>query len=180
MVLKNGRQQPDERTLKMKKMIAFCLLAVAMLSFSGCASAPQSLSDAVKVADMDSKYGLTQMCKDLREKEYIPEEGVQMKADVIGAQVGYRFTTEFNSSAITLELYEFDTKNLNNDAKDIISQVEKDGQFNMLDFSMVPATMSDNGKYMMIYRDNKITGDNPDEQNVQRKEDVTKIFNSAE
>ena len=103
-----------------------------------------------------------------------------MKADVIGAQVGYRFTTELNSSAITLELYEFDTENLNDDAKSVISQVEKDGQFNMLDFSMVPATMSDNGKYMMIYRDNKVTGDNPDEQNVQRKEDVTKIFNSAE
>ena len=33
------------------------------------------------------------------------------------------------------------------------------------------ATMSDNGKYMMIYRDNKVTGDNPDEQNVQRKEE---------
>lgn len=163
----------------MKKIVAICLIIITALSLTACAQAPQSLSETVKIKDMDKKYGLTQLCTDLNKKEYIPEEGTKMEAQVIGAVTGYRFTTKVKDTAVTIELYEYDKDNLGTDAKNVISEVEKDGQFNMLDYQMVPATLSDNGKYLMIYRDDKAGGDNPEQENKERKEAVLKIFNAA-
>lgn len=163
----------------MKRIIAICLVIISAISLSACAQAPQSLSETVKVKDMDKKYGLTQMCADLSKKEYIPEEGTKMEAQVIGAVTGYRFSTKVKDSTAVIELYEFDKDNLNTDAKNVISEVEKNGQFNMLDFQMVPAVLSKNGKYLMIYRDDKAAGDNPEQENKERKDAVMEIFNAA-
>ena len=164
----------------MKKILAVCLVIITAISLAACAQAPQSMSETVKIKDMDKKYGLTQMCVDLNKKEYIPEDGTKMKAQVIGAVTGYRFTTKVKDSAVTIELYEFDKDNLNQDAKNVISEVREKGYFNMLGYQDVPAELSKNEKYMIIYRDDKAGGDNPEQENKERKEAVMKIFNSAE
>ncbi|MGN0550597.1 MAG: hypothetical protein ACI4I4_02000 [Acutalibacteraceae bacterium] len=163
----------------MKKIIAICLILAAVLSFSGCVAAPQSENKSVKIADMDSKYGLTQMCKDLQKKGYLPESGVEMASDVIGAKTGYRFEASVNNDKITVELYEYDPENLNDDAKRIISEVKENGEFNMLDYAKVPAQISKNGKYMVIYNDGKAVGENPDEAHKKQYDEFMKIFNSA-
>ena len=102
-----------------------------------------------------------------------------MEAQVIGAVTGYRFTTKVKDSNVTIELYEFDKDKLNEDAQKVISEVKEKGYFNMLGYQDVPAELSDNEKYMIIYRDDKAGGDNPEQENKERKEAVMKIFNSA-
>lgn len=164
----------------MKRILAVCLVIITALSLTACAQAPQSMSETVKIKDMDKKYGLTQLCTDLNKKEYIPEEGTKMEAQVIGASVGYRFTTKVKDSNVTIELYEFDKDKLNEDAQNVFSEIKEKGYFNMLGYQDVPAELSKNEKYMIIYRDDKAGGDNPEQENKERREDVMKIFNSAE
>ena len=180
---KNFEKENGRRRLKgiksMKKILAVCLVIITALSLAACAQAPQSKSETVKIKDMDKKYGLTQLCADLNKKEYIPEEGTKMEAQVIGAVTGYRFTTKVKDSNVTIERYEFDKDKLNEDAQKVISEVKEKGYFNMLGYQDVPAELSDNEKYMIIYRDDKAGGDNPEQENKERKEAVMKIFNSA-
>ena len=71
-----------------------------------------------------------------------------------------------------MELYEFYTGE-NATPSDALAQVKKDGKFDVLGIDEFEAYISDNDKYMLIYTDN-----NKDEANVQRKNDVIKLFKS--
>lgn len=163
----------------MKKIIAVCLLIITVFSLASCGMPTAEVKkDEVKIADMDSKYGLTQMCKDLHKKEYLPESGIKMASDVIGAETGYRFDALVGSDVVVIELYEFNTEKLNDTAKTTIKEIEEKGSFNMLDYKEVPATMSKNGKYMVIYNDAKAQGDKPDKAHKDRYNAFMKIFNN--
>lgn len=162
----------------MKKIIAVCFVIVTMLSLLtlvGCGSQTAAIPQESKITveSLDEKSGgLDAMCKSLRSEELIPNDGVKMSSDVIGAVKGYRF----QENNITVELYEYDTANLNDKAKQVIDSVKNTGKFDMFG-TEVSGQMSENGKYMMVYVDVKTEGDNPEQSNVDRKNKVTEIFN---
>jgi hypothetical protein len=71
---------------------------------------------------------------------------------------------------VTLELYEFDTKNLNDTAKKVISDVKSTGKFTVIG-QQVNAVLSNSGKYLMIYN-NSLT----DDANKAYGEKIKKLF----
>ncbi|MGN1458026.1 MAG: hypothetical protein ACI4XP_08745 [Acutalibacteraceae bacterium] len=112
---------------------------------------------------------------------YIPEKSkpTKMMYGVIGAIDGDRYNFVVNSTAIYLELYEYNPDDLKDEKSEnykegnrVINEVKKDGKFYVFDNNggdnvAYEATLSDNGKYLMIYTDNST-----DAGNVQRKADV--------
>ena len=163
---------------RFKKIIALILAAFIIASFAGCASAPQSQSDTVKISEIKEE-GIKSLCTSLSKDKLIPEEATDMQNEVIGAIAGYRFTVELEGGNALVELYEFDKDNLNDSAKKVIDDVKKNGCFNMLDISNVNAQLSDNEKYLMIYNDAKSEGDNPDAAHKERRDKITKLFKAA-
>ncbi len=165
----------------MKKIIAICLVIImSAVLFTGCVQAPPSQSDPIEIKNMDSEYGLTKMCEDLLEKDYLPESGEVMASDVIGAEVGYRFNAKVNNDTIVIELYEFDDKETNDVAQKTIDDIEENGYFNVLGYTDVPAELSDSKEYVVVYNDDKAKGDEPDEAHKKQYDEFMKIFNAAE
>lgn len=103
------------------------------------------------------------------------EEGVtsfvQMSFKEIGAVNGYRYQFTFNNSTVQAEFYEFDPENLDEKAKSCVSSVKEKGFFDILD-NQVPAVLSADGKYMMVYNDPRKTV----ESNRQQEEWVQELF----
>lgn len=108
------------------------------------------------------------------------DESVMTKMDssLIGAKEGKKFATTYGGQAVTIELYEYDTKNMGDKAKEIIASVEEKGTFTILDLPEVKAYMSDSGKYLMIYTDASIDDSNPDTEadNYKHREEVINEF----
>lgn len=69
-------------------------------------------------------------------------------------------------------MYEYDLDNLNNDAKQILQRVKEEGLITVQG-TTVNGVVSDNGKYLMIY-----INDKDNEDTTQRKEEVIKDFKS--
>lgn len=106
----------------------------------------------------------------------------EMDAALVGAEQGKKFATSYNGKNITIELYGYNTSNLNDTAKQVIESVKKDGTFTILDLSPVKAYLSDNGKYLMIYSDASIDENKTDTDNYTHREQVIedfKAFHSA-
>lgn len=178
----------------MKKFIALCLVVIAMFSFAGCAAGTIPAvpdSSKVKLSDIKDEKNLSgdakefrstdlyNMCAELNKGGHVSDEFVLTNAEIIGAVTGCRFSENVNGSAINIEIYQFDEKNLNDTAKKIVDSVKKDGNFGIFDKTVYNASMSESGKYMIIYTDSKTEGDSPADENVERKENVMKIFNNA-
>ncbi len=94
----------------------------------------------------------------------------EMSFKEIGAIGGYRYKFTFNGSTVQAEFYEFDTENLNEKGKDCLDSVKSSGKFTVLD-NEVAATLSDNGKYLMVYTDPRT-----EEANVSQREKVERLF----
>lgn len=106
----------------------------------------------------------------------------KMDAALVGAENGKKFATSYNGKSITIELYSYNTSNLNDTANEVIESVKKDGTFVILDLTPVKAYLSDNGKYMMIYSDTSIDESKTDTDNYAHREQVIedfKAFHSA-
>lgn len=106
-----------------------------------------------------------------------------MDASLIGAKEGKKYATSYGGKAITIELYEYDVRNLNNlndTAKAVIESVKNSGEFTILDLPPVKAYLSNNGRYIMIYTDSSIDDANPDKEsdNYKHREEVIKNFKS--
>lgn len=106
-----------------------------------------------------------------------------MDASLIGAKEGKKYATAYGGKAITIELYEYDVRNLNNlndTAKAVIESVKNSGEFTILDLPPVNAYLSNNGRYIMIYTDSSIDDANPDKEsdNYKHREEVIKNFKS--
>lgn len=103
-----------------------------------------------------------------------------MDASLIGAKEGKKFITAYGGKAITIELYEYDLKNLNDTAKTVIESVKNSGEFTILDLPSVKAYLSNNGRYIMVYTDASIDDANPDKEsdNYKHREEVIKNFKS--
>lgn len=103
-----------------------------------------------------------------------------MDASLIGAKEGKKFITAYGGKAITIELYEYDLKNLNDTAKTVVESVKNSGEFTILDLPSVKAYLSNNGRYIMVYTDASIDDANPDKEsdNYKHREEVIKNFKS--
>lgn len=103
-----------------------------------------------------------------------------MDASLIGAKEGKKFVTAYGGKAVTIELYEYDVKNLNDTAKAVVESVKNSGEFTILDLPSVKANLSDNEKYLMIYADSSIDDAKPDKEsdNYKHREEVIKNFKS--
>lgn len=163
----------------MKKLLPIILCAAIVFSVSGCVSRGQQLTalstdnvpkaDSVKVDDY--KNDLDGLESYLKKRAFLPDiDGTEMSYDMIGAKAGHRYMFTLNGSTVTAEFYEYDLENLNKEAKTTIESVKKNGTFEILGVS-TDATLSDNGKYLMVYTDNS-----GEELNTTRKADVLKAF----
>lgn len=94
----------------------------------------------------------------------------QTIADVIGANEGVRYKAQVGKSNFYVELYSYDPNNLNDKASLVINEIQQTGQLTMIDYS-VPAIMSNNNKYMMIYSDTS-----SDELNLNTKQEAIDTF----
>jgi hypothetical protein len=72
----------------------------------------------------------------------------------VGAEEGWRFTVTYKSTSTNLELYRYDSKNLDDTAKDIINSVKSDGKFKLNDTNEdIEAYLSADENFLMIYQD---------------------------
>lgn len=183
------KEREDASTMKNIKKLAMLLLAIALCGiFTACATgtttsletletsgAPEEGETATVEKDPtnyeDSIQGL---CKYFEDSKLTAGEKVQMSYDVIGAANGYKYAYSYNDSNVQLELYEFPTEDISETAQAVIDSIRADGSFEMLD-STVPAYLSDDGRFMMIYADAKAESD---ETSKAHKERVTACFDA--
>lgn len=171
----------------MKRAAAFFCAAMMMFSFAACAledpeasSASESSteessaqeSSTVSVDESAMEDNLKGLCEYLDAKGYLSDSSTEMKASMIGAKSGIRYTVSLNGTDnIKIELYEFDLANLSEEATSVIESVKKDGTFTIVGLKAEGAMMSENGKYMMVYTDSV-----ENEENTQREKEVKEAF----
>lgn len=159
------------------------------VSFTGCygsggtsleAVQTSAAPDATTINTDDYEDNLEGLEKYFIALGYIPEKAqpTEMMYNVIGAIDGDRYNFAVDSSAVYVELYEYDPDNLNDEATRVINEVKKDGKFYVFADDgngnvAYEATLSDNEKYLMIYTDSS-----SEEANVQRKTDVINALKS--
>lgn len=169
----------------MKKIIAIVL--AAMLAFSMCAcmntanSAPkiQSVTEPSDVSGVsyknyeDSLEGLCAYFADMGYAYPFPEstsdemtDPAVMRADMIGADRGYKFTYTFDGKNVVLELYSY-----SDFTSSYYKQIKSEGKVTVttdLEEGTVDAVLSDNGRYVMIYT--------PAEENEERDSAILEAF----
>lgn len=155
----------------MKKTILVVFSLILAVTLSGCmgskgpslenveiASAP----DASTIKDSEYKNNLEELEKYLVALGYIPEktQPSKMLYTVIGAKDGDRYNFNVNNNSVYVEIYEYDTENINDDAKRVLSEIKKDGKFyvfadrSIKDNVAVEAYLSYNSKYVVVYNGN--------------------------
>lgn len=173
----------------MKKVFLFAAVAALMLSFTACSAndptlntsksasstaSSQSSSVSSSASSMVDASGMEDSLKGL--EQYLTSNGVvqgtpqTMAAEFIGAKSGAKYKYSYEGKDVIVELYEYDTANLNDTATKTIDSVKKSGKFTIMNRE-VSAAMSDSGKYLMIYTDNATA-----DKNVAHKADSIKIF----
>ncbi len=164
----------------MKKIILCIISLVIAVSLTGCMGAGGTQLQGINTADgvgidkIDaSKYknDLDGLEKYLTALRYLPKdsEPTEMMYNVIGAKDGDRYNFTVDNSTVFVELYEYDTDNLNEDANRVIREVKEKGEFKVLsddDDAVFPAVLSSNGKYLLMYTDNSTN-----DSNEKRKKD---------
>src|SRR5574344_164158 len=178
----------------MKKIItAFLVIAMSVLCFAGCnndplnnntptTTSPTEATEAEKKASSISQKsydetfdGLVSYFNDCKNINTEDENQIkEMDASLIGAEKGNRYTTKYNNADVVIELYSYKTDDLNDTAKDTISSVKNNGEFQIMKLDPVKAYLSNNGKYLMVYNDKSIDKSNPDKttDNYKRMETV--------
>lgn len=189
----------------MKRFIA-AILCVGLIAavFAGCAykdalskdntattqatEATGSAATADEVEEKNFEDNLNGLSNYFAKKGYITTKDGKidestvtvMDASLIGAKEGKKYATAYGGKAITIELYEYDLKNLNDTAKTVVESVKNSGEFTILDLPSVKAYLSNNGRYIMVYTDASIDDANPDKEsdNYKHREEVIKNFKS--
>ena len=168
-----------------KKLMALVLAAALCVSLAACA-VPQTSADKLETSSTtedgeavtedkdpaDYETDIQGLCKFFEESGLTAGEKVQMSYDVIGAVNGYKYAYSYNDSSVQVELYEFPTENIPETAQAVIDSVREAGSFEILD-STVPAQISEDGRFMMVYTDAKAEGD---ETSKAHKAHVTACF----
>lgn len=118
------------------------------------------------------------LCRYMTDMTYVSGEPKEMTAELIGAEEGKKYSFNYGGGTVTVELYWFDTEKLNETAEKTISDVKETGKFKIGNLPETEAILSDNGKYLMVYRDTAYDAANPENQNTIRHDDVIKEFKS--
>lgn len=171
----------------MKKILLGVLCLSLMVTLFGCATGGTQLENietsqsvsADSISQKDYENNLDGLVEYMIALNYIPKktEKKEMLANIIGAKKGYKYVYSVDGSTTVMELYEYDPESKDENALRVINEVKKDGAFHVFGDNSIDqdvtykATLSDNGKYLMLYTDNS----NKD-ANVQRTEDVKKAF----
>lgn len=134
-----------------------------------------------EIKSTDYKNNLEGLSDYFVKKEYINNDKknvTEMDAASIGAQQGKKFSVSYNGKNTSIELYEYDTAKLNDTANKILNEVKSNGTFSVFNLPAVPAYISDNGKFLMVYTDASISKDNPDKtaDNYKHREEVIEDF----
>lgn len=156
----------------MNKLIPLIMISMVMLIFAGCGNDPLTsggsataataatstdeqgntqATEAEKISQENYSKNLKGLAEYFNDLGYIEnDEGntTEMQYKLIGAKAGNRYV----KGTASVELYEFDTKNLNDTAKAVIESVKNEGKFTLYD-KETEAYLSDNEKYLMIYTD---------------------------
>lgn len=151
-----------------KKLLAFALVLVLCLSMAGCAAPRAQVAtletpsaaegETAEVRDPAGyESDIQGLCRYFEESKLTAGDKVQMSFDVIGALNGYKYAYRYNDSPVQLELYEFPAE-LSETAQGVIDSVRADGTFTILD-NTVPAHLSGDGRFLMIYTDAKAEKD---------------------
>jgi hypothetical protein len=167
----------------MKKIWILAAAAALLMTVTACgagdvggvsseASASQGEeSSTPAVSESDVEDNLAGLQAYLTGNELISGEPQEMRADIIGAISGVRYQFSYNGkNNITVELYEFDPENLNDTAQEVLDSVKANGEFTLME-QQIPAVLSENGKYLMIYKDT-VT----EEENQEYAEKVANLF----
>lgn len=170
--------------MNIRKIVATVLMLVLILSFAGCMPSSngktvQTVTDPATADEIsyrsydDSLRGLCEYFADLGYAyKFVESTGdevgdpVAMKADMIGADEGYKFTYTYSGKTTVLELYSYTDMN-----SKFYKQAKSEGKLTVseeLDNGTVDVVLSDNGKYLMIYND--------EANNAERKEAVIEAF----
>jgi hypothetical protein len=150
--------------MKFKKIIAAMLTICLLMLFCSCgvtswqeSSGGDTSSEVSEISQVDKsisdknyKDTLSGLCEYLAAAGIVSGESEAMEAEMIGAESGVKYKTE----TATVELYEYDLKNLNEIAQDVISSVKENGSFTLMEYK-ADAVMSQNGKYPMVYKSTK-------------------------
>lgn len=149
----------------MKKRVLLVIAAMSLLvavGLTGCggtnvadpnAASATSTAPVTSMAMSDVKEdNLNGMLTYLKGNGIIKEATKEMKAEMIGAVAGTMVETIYGDKTAFVEIYEFDLNNLNDKAKDVIANVKDNSKFISMD-GEANAAMSNNGKFIMIYKD---------------------------
>lgn len=166
----------------MKKIFALILASLMLISvMSGCGttvpnatestSATEETKQAEETTYEDNLKGLAEYMKD---QGYIDntDNAYKMQAQLIGAEEGYRYL----KGAVQMELYKYNPDKLNKTAKDVMEQIEKNGEFELYG-KKIKGYLSDNGKYMMVYTDSAIVEDDTTSDAYKTMENAVKDLN---
>lgn len=88
----------------------------------------------------------------------------KMQSKLIGAEKGYKYT----DGDTRVELYSFNTEKANSTRDKVIESVKKDGTFTLYS-ETIPAYLSDNGKYLMVYSNTAANDKNSDAYKTMQK-----------
>lgn len=176
----------------MKRVIAALLCAGLIIVFcAGCFGTQQANPEDVATGDEASSLNANDYKNDLEGlSNYFAAYGyvnpkdstkcVEMDASLIGAKAGKKYTAvkidDKEVKNITIELYEYDTEKLPATADEVISSVKSSGTFRILELPEVKATLSDNGKFLMVYTDKGLDEKKTDSDNYKWREEVLEKF----
>ena len=173
-----------------KKLLALILVTAMCVSMTGCmsnargAAAAQSAVLEVSAAPVEGEETVLEknpeeysddiqgLCKFMEENKVTAGERIQMEYGVIGAMNGYKYTYTYDGSAVQLEVYEFAAEGLSETAQKVVDSVKANGTFELLD-NVIPAQLSADGRFMLIYTDEKSA---KRENNIAHKAHVVECF----
>lgn len=138
---------------------------------SSQAASSQPASSAIQVKESSVPDSLEGLQKYLVGNASVSGTAETMRSDMIGAKSGVRYKYGHNGKDnVTLELYEYDPQNLNETAEKVLADVKATGKFTVIG-QTVDAVLSQNGKYLMVYKNTA-----SDDDNKAYGEQVKKLF----
>ena len=129
----------------------------------------EATADEKKVTAADYKDTFDGLCSYMQDKGYYKKDTskTEMDASFIGAKQGVKYSV---STDLAIELYEYDTKKLDDTAKEIVAQIKENNSFTIIEGHPVNgAYLSVNGRYLMIYNDKRIDKEKPDKNSNEYK-----------
>lgn len=147
------------------------LFTACGVNVGGASSAPVSSAVSSQISQDSVEDNLSGLQKYLVGAAEFSGDASKMGANIIGAKSGVKYVFGHNGkNNVTAELYEFDTANLNDTAKKVISEVKDKGSFTIMD-QQINAVLSDSGKYLLIYKNNST-----DDENKKYDKNVAEMF----